>query len=377
MGSDRRQFIKGGLLGGAAIASGALAAAGSAAAEQGAPKPLSVLVLGGTGFIGPHMVREALRRGHSVTLFNRGRSNSDLFPDLETITGDRGGDLAGLRGRRWDAVVDNSGYVPRHVANSAAALADNVGHYLFISTISTYANYAQPNDEDSPLATMADENVEQVTGETYGPLKVLCEQRARAAIDAERLTILRPTYICGPGDHTDRFSYWPVRVSRGGEMLLPGDPSHALQIIDVRDLANFTIDCLERRIAGIYNTVTPVGSYTMGKLLDDSQAVAATRVDPVWVSDAFAADAESNSSTQNWGMFPIWHSPSGTSAAIAGINGARARAAGLHNRPVRETIRDLLEWWRTLPAERTATMQAGMSAAQEAELIALWKQQKA
>ena len=377
MSNNRRQFIKGGLLGGAAIASGALAESSRAAMQRRESGPLSVLILGGTGFIGPHMVREALRRGHAVTLFNRGRSNSDLFPDLETIVGDRGGDLAGLKGRRWDVVVDNSGYVPRHVANSTAALAGNIGHYLFISTISTYASYAEPGDEDSPLATMADESVEEVTGATYGPLKVLCEQRARAAIAADRLTILRPTYICGPGDHTDRFSYWPVRVSRGGEMLLPGDTAHALQIIDVRDLANFTIDCVEQGIAGIYNTVTPVGSYTMGQLLVDSQAVTAASVQPLWVSEAFAAEAQSNSSAANWGMFPIWHPRSGDNAAVARISGARARAAGLHNRPVRETIRDLLEWWQTLPAERTTTMQAGMTAAQEAELIALWKKQNA
>jgi 2'-hydroxyisoflavone reductase len=206
LSKNRRQFIKGSLLGGAAIASGGLSAAATAEAKAADGfKPLSILVLGGTGFIGPHMVREALRRGHSVTLFNRGKTNDELFPDLETIAGDRGGDLAGLKGRQWDAVIDNSGYVPRHVENSAATLAGNVGQYLYISTISVYASWATANDENSELASIADESIEEVTGETYGPLKALCEKRAGAQIEADKLTILRPTYICGPGDHTDLF----------------------------------------------------------------------------------------------------------------------------------------------------------------------------
>jgi 2'-hydroxyisoflavone reductase len=377
MGNNRRQFIKGGLLGGAAIASGTLTEPAGAALATGKSGPMSVLVLGGTGFIGPHMVREALRRGHTVTLFNRGRTNNALFPDLESIEGDRGGDLAGLKGRQWDAVIDNSGYVPRHVANSAATLAANVGQYLFISTISVYDSWSTPNDEHSKLATIDDESTEVVNGETYGALKALCEKRSSAVIDAERLTILRPTYICGPGDHTDRFSYWPVRVSKGGEMLLPGGPDHPMQIIDVRDLANFTVDCLDKRIAGTYNTVTPVGSYNMGKLLADSQAVTATSVEPVWVDESFAAEAEENNAVGNRAMFPIWHALSGDESRISSVSGARARAAGLYNRPVRETIRDLLTWWQTLPAERRTALTAGMTAEQEAQLIVLWKKQTA
>ena len=160
-------------------------------------------------------------------------------------------------------------------------------------------------------------------------------------------------------------------------MLLPGGPDYPIQIVDVRDLANFTIDCLDGRISGTYNTVTPVGSYTMGELLADSQAVTATTVEPVWVDEAFVAAAAENNSTQNHGMFPIWHALSGEESRVSSVSGARARAAGLQNRPVRETIRDLLAWWQTLPAERTANMGAGMGAAQEAELIALWRKQSA
>jgi 2'-hydroxyisoflavone reductase len=278
-----------------------------------------------------------------------------------------------LAGRRWDAVIDNSGYVPRHVQNSAKTLSPNIGQYLFISTISVYDSFAAPNDEASKMATIDDESIEEVDGETYGPLKALCEKRARAEIDADRLTILRPTYICGPGDHTDRFSYWPVRVSKGGEMLAPGGPAYPLQIIDVRDLANFTIDCLDQRITDTFNTVTPVGSYNMGQLLADSQAVTATEVEPVWVDEAFAAEAQSNSQVQNWGMFPIWHALDGDSANVSSVAGEKAVAAGLHNRPIRETVRDLLTWWQTLPEERTASMRAGMSAEVEAELLEAWK----
>lgn len=373
MSKNRREFIKGSLLGGAALASAGLGQAAIAAEDKIAPEPLDILVLGGTGFIGPHMVREALRRGHSVTLFNRGRTNNELFPDLETIKGDRGGDLAVLEGRKWDAVIDNSGYVPRHVQNSAQVLAPNIGQYLYISTISVYDSYAQANDENSKLATLSDESTEEVTGETYGPLKALCEKRARAQISADRLTILRPTYICGPGDHTDRFSYWPVRVADGGEILAPGGPEYPIQIIDVRDLANFTIDCIDQQITDTFNTVTPTGSYTMGQLLEDSQAVSASKIEPIWVDEAFVNEAQANSELQNWGMFPIWHGLDGDSANVSSISGAKAVAAGLHNRPVRETIRDLLSWWNSLPEDRTATMRAGMSRDVEAELIAAWK----
>ncbi len=375
--NNRREFIKGSLLGGAALAGAGLAQSADAAEQEGDQKALDILVLGGTGFIGPHMVREALRLGHSVTLFNRGRTNNALFPDLETIKGDRGGDLSALEGRKWDAVIDNSGYVPRHVQNSAATLAPNIGQYLYISTVSVYDSWKIANDENSTMATIDDETIEDVTGETYGPLKALCEKRAQAEISPDKLTILRPTYICGPGDHTDRFSYWPVRVSKGGEMMLPGGPEYPLQIIDVRDLANFTLDCLDQKITDTYNTVTPVGSYSMGQVLAESQAVSSTSVDPIWVDEAFATEAAANSQVQNRGMLPIWHGINGDDANVSSVSGEKAVAAGLHNRPVRETIRDLLQWWSTLPEDRTTSMKAGMSAEQEAELIAAWKAREA
>jgi len=366
MSKSRRTFLKASLLGGAAVAAG-LPEVSAAGDIRTGSKSLDLLILGGTGFIGPHMVREALRRGHGVTLFNRGRTNSSLFPDLEKIKGDRAGDLHGLQGRQWDAVVDNSGYMPQHVQNSARTLSANVGQYLFVSSISAYESYAQPIDETSALATMEDKNAQEFSWEFYGALKVRCENRASEEIGTDRLTILRPTYVCGPGDHTDRFTYWPVRTSEGGEMLWPGSPFHNIQIIDVRDLANFVVDCLEQKISGIYNTVTPVGSYTMGDLLADSQAVTATNVDPVWVDDAFIDSSGAGDA------LPIWHPQSGEFAHVSSVSGERARAAGLSNRPIRETIRDLMAWWNTLPEERIAKASFGMTPEREAELIAAFK----
>ena len=365
MTGSRRDFIKATALAAAAAGLPGVAAASETQASGGDTRPLDILILGGTGFIGPHMVREALRRGHSVTLFNRGRTNNALFPDLETIKGDRDNGLDGLQGRRWDAVIDNSGYVPRHVQDSARLLAPNCDRYVFISTVAVYADIPSATDEESPLATMADETVEEITRETYGPLKALCEKRAATEIDADRLAILRPTYICGPGDHTDRFSYWPIRTRKGGEMLWPGTPDDALQIVDVRDLARFTIDCVDRAISGTFNMVNEPRAYTMGKLLEDCRAVTATDVDAVWVAEDFVKAQGLNPGAQ----LPIWQG----SGNAFGMSAASAVAAGMQMRPERETARDLLAWWDTLPEERRAGLKAGPSAEKEAEVLAAWK----
>jgi len=363
---DRRGFIKAGLLGGAAVTTGLPA---TSAAKHHESKPLDILILGGTGFLGPHMVRETLRRGHHVTLFNRGRSNDTLFPDLETIKGDRDNGLDGLKGRRWDAVIDNSGYVPRHVQDSARLLAGNTGRYVYTSTVAVYADFDIHNTETSPLATIDDETIEVVDGETYGPLKALCEKRVIAEIAADRLTIIRPTYVCGPGDHTDRFSYWPIRTRSGGEMIWPGTPDDTIQVIDVRDLAAFTVDCVDKNISGTFNAVNPAGQYTMGDLLDDSQAITATEVEPIWISEAFAYEHELTGSR----ALPIWNPKSGKDGGAGTFSGKAARAAGLQNRPERESARDVLAWWDTQPAERRADIKAGLGPEREAELIAAWK----
>ncbi len=371
MKNSRRRFLQASIMGTAAVVAGAPRILAEGHKQKKGCDAAKVLVLGGTGFIGPHMVREALRRGHDVTLFNRGKTNNTLFPDLESLIGDRDNELDALKGGKWDAVVDNSGYVPRHVADSARLLSPAVAHYLFISSISAYASFAKANHEDSPLATMPDETVEEVTGETYGPMKALCEQRAAAEIGEGRLTILRPTYICGPGDHTDRFSYWPVRTMKGGEMLWPGIPGDKTQIIDVRDLANFVVDAVEQRITGTYNMVTPAGSYSMGDLLADSIAVTGTEVNPIWVSAEFIKQHNLGEGRS----LPIWASPDGEYAGVALVSGERAAAKGLHNRPVKETARDLISWWKTLPEDRTQNIRAGLSAEREAEMLALWHKQ--
>jgi 2'-hydroxyisoflavone reductase len=315
------------------------------------------------------MVREALRRGHDVELFNRGRTNEDLFPDLVTYIGDRNGKLDALQGHEWDAVIDNSGYVPRHVLDSARLLVDAASQYLYVSSISAYASFEIANDEDSPLATMPDETVEQVTNETYGPMKALCERRAAEGFGADRVTVFRPTYICGPGDPTDRYTYWPVRARRGGEMLWPGTPGDPIQIIDARDLAVFAIDCLERRTTGAFNLVTPPGAFTMGDLLEDCRAVTRAELSPVWVSEDFLEEK----GLVETGEIPIWSPTTGPYGKAALVSGERAFAAGLVNRPTRETARDTLAWWGSLPGERTGRLRAGLEAGCEASLLADWR----
>ena len=374
MNNDRRRFLKTSLLGGAAVAAGCTPEA--ATEQEEAPQPLNlikILVLGGTGFIGPHMVREALRRGHEVSLFNRGRTNNELFPDLELFKGDRNNGLQSLEGGKWDVVVDNSGYVPRHVEDSARLLSSIVSHYVYVSTISVYAVSPAPITEASPLATMEDETVEEVTGETYGPMKALCEQRVLTEVGADRTTVLRPTYICGPGDRTDRYTYWPVRTSRGGEMLWPGTPEDDIQIIDVRDFANFTVDCLEQKTPGIFNTVTPLRSFRMGDLMQDSLAVTGSDMTPVWVDKDFISENE----VAEGGGLPIWEHPDGEYAPLSLVDGSRAAAAGLKNRPTRETARDTMNWWKTLPADRSENLRAGLSAEKEADLLRSWHEQSA
>lgn len=375
MDKTRRRLVQASLAGSAALMSGCVKVQNEA--EETTSKninsgPLQILMLGGTGFIGPHMVREVLRRGHQVTLFNRGRTNRNLFPDLELLVGDRDGKLDALKGRSWDAVIDNSGYYPRHVADSARLLSPVVSHYIFTSSVAAYAamsgnqtaslyhNVDMPNTEyDSPLTTMLDQ-----TSPTYGPRKVLCEREVTQVMGEDRMTILRPVYIGGPGDSSDRLTYWPVRVSRGGEMLAPGKPGYPMQTVDARDIATFVADCLERRIMGIYNMTTPPGVYTMGELLADSQAVSGAEVDMTWVDLPFI---EANGLS-----LPHWDPPSGDTRSDFIVNGDRAFNMGMRTRPIRETLRDTLAWWKTLPEDRRMNMRSGLSAEREAELLAAW-----
>jgi 2'-hydroxyisoflavone reductase len=351
--------------------------AASAAAREARPaSPLRILILGGTGFLGPALVEAARARGHRLTLFNRGKRRPDLFKDtegVETLLGDRdpkvGDGLKALEGGTWDAVVDTSGYVPRIVKASAELLAPRVGHYVFISTISVYADLGATRDESGAVATLADPTVEQVTGETYGALKALCEQAAEAAMPG-RVTTIRPGLIVGRGDPTDRFTYWPVRVARGGEVLAPGDGSDPVQFIDVRDLAEWTIRMVERRTAGTYNALGPEGGLPMRTLLEACQQGSGSDARLTWVDASFLAQQQ----VTPWGDMPAWLPGTGESAGAGRTVVARAVAAGLTFRPPLDTVRDTLAWWKTQPPERTVKLRAGIAPERESQVLAAWHQ---
>lgn len=364
---SRRSFLKAAA---AATAFGAVGGATSAFAQQGgeADRKLKLLILGGTGFLGPHTVRAALARGHEMTLFNRGRTNADLFPDLEKLVGDRNGDLEALKGRDWDAVIDTSAYYPRVVRDSAGLLKGHVNQYVLISTISVYGTFPNPGmDETAPVATIEDETVEQVTGVTYGPLKALCEQAAEKILPG-KVTNIRPGLIVGPGDPTDRFTYWPVRVSKGGEVLAPGDGSTEVQQIDARDLASWIVHCIENKVTGVYNADSPMGKRTMRDLLTTCKRVSGSDAEFVWADAEFLAEQ----SVSPWQDMPCWVPQQGDYAAFGRVSSAKALANGLRIRALSETTRDTLEWWRSLPEERRERLRAGLSAEREQEVLKAW-----
>lgn len=331
-------------------------------------KVKTLLILGGTGFIGPHLTQEAMRRGWKVTHFNRGKRDPDGVPGVETIIGDRNGQLDGLRGRKWDAVIDNSGYVPKYVKMSSDLLALNTGHCVFVSSISAYAGFAKPNDESSPTGKLSDPNIEEVTAETYGPMKALCEQYVRDAFGA-RASIVRPGYIVGPLDPTDRFTYWPVRASRGGEMLAPGTPRDPIQVIDARDLTAWMLKLADSHATGNFNAVCPPGALTIGDIIAASQresAQAGTII--TWVSEDFLAE--------NWKPeeldLPPWSPMKGDYAGASLTAMTRAAKTGLKSRPLQQTVHDTMEWFRTLPADRQAKLKAGLDPKKETETLAAW-----
>ena len=248
---------------------------------------MKILVLGGTIFVGRHLTEAALARGHEVTLFHRGRHGADLFPGVETLHGDRDGGLDVLKGRAWDAIIDTCGYVPRVVRQSADLLSGSAERYVFISSISAYRDFAALGiDESYPTGTMPDETVEEVTGETYGPLKVLCERAVEEAFPGRAL-ILRPGLIVGPHDKTGRFTYWPRRVAEGGDVLAPGRADKRMQFIDARDLAEWTIRLIERAMIGTFNAVSDDVTWTMGRVLEESRTISGSDARFVWASDGF------------------------------------------------------------------------------------------
>jgi 2'-hydroxyisoflavone reductase len=328
---------------------------------------MKILIIGGTIFLGRHLVDAAQGRGHTVTLFNRGQHNPDLFPEVEKLRGDRDGGLDALRNRQWDAVIDTCGAFPRVVRASAELLADAVGHYTFISTMSVYADLSTPgSNEDSPVGTIPEGTEEVVTGETYGPFKALCEQAVEAAMPGRTLNI-RPGLIIGPYDHSNRFTYWPHRVAQGGDVLAPGRPEQPLQfIVDVRDLAEWTIRMAEAGTTGVFNAKGPDYPLSMGELLDTCKTVSGSDARLVWVDEAFLQEQGVGA----WMELPLW-----LPASMNAINTARsdkAYAAGLTFRPIAETVRDTLAWDATLPPD--AERRAGLTPAREAAVLDAWKQ---
>ncbi len=333
---------------------------------------MDILILGGTVFLGRHLVEAAQARGHRVTLFHRGQHGTDLFPEAERITGDRNESLDALRGRRWDAAIDTSGYFPRQVKVSAEALAGAVGHYTFISSASVYSDPSVPGiDESAPTGTLADPTVEEIAGETYGPLKALCEGAATAALPG-RVLIVRPGLIVGPHDPTNRFTYWPRRLAAGGEVLAPGSPDDPVQIIDVRDLAAWIITAVEAGRTGVYNALGPDSALMMGAVLAACQATgdAAARIH--WVGDSFLLERE----VQPWTELPLWI-PTGD-ASMAGfrrMSSARAQAAGLTFRPLAATVQDTLAWDRAALPSPQDRPRVTLTPEREATLLQEWRAQ--
>ena len=375
---SRRDFLKtSALVGATAAAAGALNPSPARAdfTALRSKRPLKILILGGTAFLGPSVIHEARARGHEITLFNRGRTNADMFPDLEKLLGDRDGNLESLKGRQWDVCLDNSGYIPRMVKDSAELLAPNIGQYVFISSISVYADFSQRGlNEKSPVAVVTDEQLaaaktqKDITGENYGALKALCEQAAEKACPG-RTCVIRPGLIVGPMDRTDRFTYWPVRVARGGEVLAPGTPDTVTQVIDVRDLAEFVVRCLEQKTMGIYNATSAPGELTMGELLESCKRVSGSNATFTWADAAWLEKKE----VAAWSDMPVWVPLEGSEAGHPFIDVSRAIEAGLRYRPISETVRGTLDWWATVPQERKdAPMKAGITAEREKELLAAW-----
>jgi 2'-hydroxyisoflavone reductase len=325
-----------------------------------------ILVLGGTSFLGRHVVEAALAGHHEVTLFNRGLTNPDLYPETEKLHGDRAGDLAILAGRTFDVVIDTSGQLPRHVKASAGLLAEMVSHYTFVSSISAYADFSRPVDESAPVAILEDPDTEDDRPENYGGHKALCEQAAEAALPGRTL-VVRPGLIVGPYDPTDRFTYWPHRIAMGGEVLAPQPPDGAVQYIDARDLAAWMLDMAERRGTGTYNATGPETRLAMSTLLDACKRESDSDVEFTWVSEQFLNDHE----VKAWSDLPLYVPPGDPSFAnFLAADCRKAIAAGLRFRPLAETIRDTLSWAATRPAGHT--WKAGITREREQALLESW-----
>ncbi len=338
---------------------------------------MKILILGGTVFLGRHLVAAALARGHELTLFHRGRSNPRPLGGVEHVKGDRTRDLAALRGRRWDAVIDTCGYTPGTVRESAQRLADAVEHYTFISSVSAYAAHPLAGiDEEAPTGTLTESELREAEaidpgrrasapsyGAMYGPLKALSEQAAEDAMPGRVLRI-RPGLIVGPHDYSDRFTYWVRRLAEGGEVLAPGRPERRVRVIDARDLAEWTVRMAEAGATGIYNATGPARGSTMSEVLDACQAVSGNHASFTWVDEPFLIEHE----VRPWIELPLWLPEEYN--GIFEIRNDKAIAAGLTFRALAETARDTLAWSRTAPSD--AEWNAGLEPEREAKLLRLF-----
>ena len=336
-------------------------------------KPSRILILGGTGFTGPYQVRYALSRGHKVTTFNRGKTHPGELPaEVEQLVGDRNGKLDALKNRQWDVVIDNPTTLPAWVRDAAQLLKGGVDRYIFISTISVYGEVKQGVDESAPVEKYEGPDPYKETLEamkasgykTYGPLKALSEKEAEKWFPGKAL-IIRPGLIVGPRDETDRFTYWPVRIDRGGEVLAPGDPNDPVQFIDVRDLAEWTIRMVENGETGIYNATGPAKPLGIGAMLDGIKDTTKSNATFTWMNEEFLTQQK----VEPWSDMPVW---TGKESGLARASISRGLSKGLTFRPLSDTTRDTLVWFKSLPQDRQSKMRAGLTPEREAEVMAAW-----
>src|SRR5438552_12429273 len=368
--TTRRQFIK------LSIAATAAMSIQNTFAEEKV-KPLRILILGGTGFTGPSQVRYALSRGHKITTFNRGKTHPGELPnEVEQLFGDRNGQLDALKGRNWDVAIDNPTTLPAWVRDAAQILKGNVERYVFISTISVYADTSKGVDETALLAKYDGPDPYKETLEamkasgykTYGPLKALSEKEAEKWFPDKAL-IIRPGLIVGPRDETDRFTYWPVRIDRGGEVLAPGNPNDPVQFIDARDLAEWTIRMAENHETGIYNATGPAKPLGIGAMLDGIKDAGKSNANLIWVSEEFLTQQK----VEAWSDMPVW---TGKESGLARASISRGLSKGLTFRPLSDTTRDTFAWFKSLPQDRQSKLRAGLIAEREAEVLSAWNKKK-
>jgi len=328
---------------------------------------MRVLILGGTKFLGRHLVEAALLKNNEVTLFNRGQTNPEIFPGVERLRGNRDGDLDALRGRTWDVAIDTSGYVPRVVRDSVKLLADAVTSYIFVSSISVYTDFSAIGmNEDAPVGAMEDETSEEV-GQFYGPLKALCEQEVQSVF-GKRSLVVRPGLIVGPDDPTDRFTYWVQRFAEGGEVLVPGTRNRPLQFIDVRDLAKWMIEVSEHQLTGVFNVTGPGHPLTMGEFVSTLEAIVPSAGRAQWVEEEFLIEQD----VKEWSEVPLWISEKTNWPGFMAVNVDQAIQCGLEFHPLSTTILDTLLWWgQSQPYD--VELKAGISRERESELLRAWK----